>query len=237
MLQNVAKDVAIPVGQAYYLFTEAKTLAQPEYPQNWRIDMKTINVSTAKTSDLLAFYNANADKPVNKFTNLETARRRVTALIEALEVSSKAHDAAKAATAAAKLAKSAAKDATKLADAVDKTVAVKTPSAVVDAPTPAPVKQEEAPKPKADASPQARRSNAAGIAASWNDPEVREARLYRQGVVVTVGKRSQEFTSTHAAFDALGLPTSKVIRFRMKLKEAKKLTFTHAGKDFEFSIL
>lgn len=204
-----------------------------------------INIDTAKTAELLAFYNAHADKPVNKFTNLETARRRVTALIEALEVSSKAHEAAQAAKTATKAAKVAEKNASKLADAVDKTVGAKLPAETAPKPV---ASTEKATKAKPGYEVQhgsdgdkivatARRSNAAGIAASWLDTDVREARLYRQGVIVMIGKSAQEFNSTHAAFAALGLPMSKVIRFRMKLKEAKKLAFTHAGKTFEFSIL
>ncbi len=204
-----------------------------------------INIETAKTAELLAFYNAHADKPVNKFTNLETARRRVTALIEALEVSDRAHEAARAAKSATKAAKASEKNATKLADAVDKTVAIKAHAAEQAKAEPKTEKNTKA-KPGYEVQHDndgdkivaaTRRSNAAGIAASWLDNDIREARLYRQGVVVMIGKNAQEYNSTHAAFAALGLPMSKVIRFRMKLKEAKKLTFTHAGKNFEFSIL
>ena len=187
-----------------------------------------IDIATAKTSELLAFYNDHAEKPVNKFTNLDTARRRVTALVESLKVSARAHRAAEAAAQAAQAAQAAARNANKIAKTVDKTIKHADP---------APEKKAGKAQEPAATAPQARRSNAAGIAASWNDPDVREARLFRQGVVVQVGKKSAEFNSTHAAFEALGLPMSKVIRFRMKLKEAKKLTFEHAGKSYEFTIL
>jgi hypothetical protein len=40
------------------------------------------NFDGVKTSELLEFYNANSEKQVAKFTNLETAQRRVQALIE-----------------------------------------------------------------------------------------------------------------------------------------------------------
>lgn len=207
--------------------------------------MKTINVDTAKTSELLAFYNAHSDKPVSKFTNLETARRRVTALIESISISQQAHDAAEAAKAAAKQAKQTAKDTTALAKAVDSTLPAVAPKAAAPAKKQAakPVKASDAvtktdpAKTLAEAVVATRRSNSAGIAASWNDAEVREARLYRQGVVVVVNGKAQDFNSTKSAFEALGLPVSKHIRFRMKLKEANKLTFKHAGKDYEFSIL
>ncbi len=206
--------------------------------------MNNINVQTAKTSELLAFYNKHAEKPVNKFTNLETARRRVTALIEALEVSNVAHGAAEQAEQAeqaAKVAKQTEKAAKKLAENVDGALPVNPDAQEVE-----PEKNTKA-KPGYEVEhgktgdrivPAARRSNAAGIAASWNDPNVREARLYRQGVVVSInGKALGEYNSTHAAFEALGLPMSKVIRFRMKLKAANKLAFEHAGKSYEFSIL
>lgn len=192
--------------------------------------MKTINVSSAKTSELLAFYNEHADKPVNKFTNLETARRRVTALIETLDFSKKAQAVAKETKAVAKAASKTAKDASALAKTTEATPKAKN--------TPAkPGYEVEHGKDGDKIVPAARKSNAAGIAASWNDIDVREARLHRQGVIVMVGKRASEFNSTAAAFAALGLPMAKHIRFRMKLKAAGKLTFTHAGKDYEFSIL
>lgn len=44
-----------------------------------------INVATAKTSELVAFYNANTDKPVKKFADRATAEKRVAALLETLQ--------------------------------------------------------------------------------------------------------------------------------------------------------
>lgn len=42
-----------------------------------------LNVSTATTAELVAFYNEhNADKPVKKFADRKTAERRVSALLE-----------------------------------------------------------------------------------------------------------------------------------------------------------
>lgn len=43
--------------------------------------MKSINISTAKTAELVAFYNAHASKPVTKFADRKTAERRVSALL------------------------------------------------------------------------------------------------------------------------------------------------------------
>lgn len=40
-----------------------------------------INVQTAKTAELVAFYNKHASKPVSKFADRKTAERRVAALL------------------------------------------------------------------------------------------------------------------------------------------------------------
>lgn len=47
--------------------------------------MNAINTKTAKTSELVAFYNAHSDKPVKKFTDRATAEARVTALLKTLK--------------------------------------------------------------------------------------------------------------------------------------------------------
>lgn len=47
--------------------------------------MTTINVTTAKTSELVAFYNAHAAKPVTKFADRKTAERRVSELLATLK--------------------------------------------------------------------------------------------------------------------------------------------------------
>jgi hypothetical protein len=43
-----------------------------------------LNISTATTAELVAFYNQRADKPVKKFADRKTAERRVAALIAQL---------------------------------------------------------------------------------------------------------------------------------------------------------
>jgi hypothetical protein len=43
-----------------------------------------INVNTAKTAELVAFYNKHASKPVTKFADRKTAERRVSALLATL---------------------------------------------------------------------------------------------------------------------------------------------------------
>lgn len=46
-----------------------------------------INVSTATTAQLVAFYNEHANKPVNKFSDRKTAERRVLELLAGLKFS------------------------------------------------------------------------------------------------------------------------------------------------------
>lgn len=43
-----------------------------------------MNISTATTAELVAFYNQRADKPVKKFADRKTAERRVAALMATL---------------------------------------------------------------------------------------------------------------------------------------------------------
>jgi len=62
---------------------------------------------------------------------------------------------------------------------------------------------------------------AAAIAASWNDPEVKAARVARHSVTVN----GVEYRSVREAFRALGLPDSKHIKFRMDLKATGKQAF------------
>jgi hypothetical protein len=86
-----------------------------------------------------------------------------------------------------------------------------------------------------------RLSNAAGVAASWSDPAVMASRLQRDGVKVTrtdvEGQEPQAFRSVNKAFVELGLPVSKHIRFRMKLKASKLEVFEHQGATYKFEII
>src|SRR5271165_4945220 len=79
-----------------------------------------------------------------------------------------------------------------------------------------------------------RTSNAAGIAASWLNPEVAAARLTRNGTEVTVDGVTSEYKSVAEAFRALTLPVEKHIRFRMRLKASGTDIFEHDGKQYHF---
>jgi hypothetical protein len=82
-----------------------------------------------------------------------------------------------------------------------------------------------------------RTSNAAGISASWLNPEVAAARLTRNGTSVTVEGVTTEHKSVAEAFRAFSLPVAKHIRFRMKLKASLAEIFEHEGKQYHFKII
>jgi hypothetical protein len=70
------------------------------------------------------------------------------------------------------------------------------------------------------------------IAASWSNPEVRAARAQRHACVV--GKVT--YKSVPEAFRELGLPTSKMIRFRGELVANGKAVFEHEGVKHTFKL-
>lgn len=77
----------------------------------------------------------------------------------------------------------------------------------------------------------ARASNSVGVALSWRNPEVRAARLVRDGVTVTSSDDGLPVTykSVAEAFRALRLPFEKHIKFRLALK-ASRLETIKAGE-------
>jgi hypothetical protein len=87
--------------------------------------------------------------------------------------------------------------------------------------------------------PKGRRSNSEGVAISWLDKEVREARLKRDGVSVRiVGSESVSlYRSTAEAFRNLRLDFSKHIRFRLSLKASRREIIEFDGVKYEFSII
>lgn len=271
--------------------------------------MNTVaDVKAAKTAELVAFYNANSEKPVKKFTDRATAEKRVIDLLD--DIAEKAAKAQKsnqenaqefaqevAPQAAARmeapvkevkeekeftlkkihftvLRNIALSDYTALNGAEPsstKDIGMVWANVVADGAkehramhelikagyvvhdggkgaeacvtltqaglaqyklAPA-IEQGEAAAERKEAA-----SNAAGVAASWADPKVVEARLKRDGVFVKVGDSATatEYRSVRKAFEELGLPDSKHIRFRMKLKEARNADFEGNGTVYHFSI-
>jgi hypothetical protein len=80
-------------------------------------------------------------------------------------------------------------------------------------------------------------ARSAGVAKSWTDASVKVARMTKHGVIVKAGGKTAEFKSTAAAFRAFGLPMSKCIAFRGKLKASGKEVFEHNGVMHAFRLV
>jgi hypothetical protein len=80
-------------------------------------------------------------------------------------------------------------------------------------------------------------ARSAGVAKSWTDASVKAARLTKHGVIVKAGGKTTEHKSAAAAFRAYGLPMSKCIAFRGKLKASGKEVFEHNGVMHAFRLV
>lgn len=76
-------------------------------------------------------------------------------------------------------------------------------------------------------------NRADAIKKSWADPKVAAARSERTHVKAS-GKM---FRSVKQAFEELGLPLEKHIRFRMQLKQVAEMTFNHEGRTIKFAVV
>ena len=197
------------------------------------------DVIATKTADLVAFYNANSgSKPIKKFADRRTAETRVIALIESLNAldapsnESPIPDAKPREEVSSDVKTHKARAVVKKSEPTQEEL-----DAMTDEEYEAFVKSglnDSANCVVQNGTPSHRRSNSEGIAKSWDNKEVAQKRLTRNGVMVEgVG----EFKSVRVAFAALGLPDSKHIRFRMKLKEAGRLNFEFGNKSFTFQII
>ncbi|HID3476089.1 TPA: hypothetical protein ACXE5Z_003323 [Escherichia coli] len=197
------------------------------------------DVIATKTADLVAFYNANSgSKPIKKFSDRRTAETRVIALIESLNAldepsnESPIPDAKSREEVSSDVKTHKARAVVKKAEPTQEEL-----DAMTDEEYEAFVKSglnDSANCVVQNGTPSHRRSNSEGIAKSWDNKEVAQKRLTRNGVMVEgVG----EFKSVRVAFAALGLPDSKHIRFRMKLKEAGRLNFEFGNKSYTFQII
>lgn len=197
------------------------------------------DVIATKTADLVAFYNANSgSKPIKKFADRRTAETRVIALIESLNAldepsnESPIPDAKPREEVSSNVKTHKARAVVKKSEPTQEEL-----DAMTDEEYEAFVKSglnDSANCVVQNGTPSHRRSNSEGIAKSWDNKEVAQKRLTRNGVMVEgVG----EFKSVRVAFAALGLPDSKHIRFRMKLKEAGRLNFEFGNKSYTFQII
>lgn len=101
------------------------------------------------------------------------------------------------------------------------------------------VAEEDEPKAKkSDRDENVRRaSNSDGISASWRDESIKKARTTRNKVQVEYKGEKTIHRSAGAAFLSLGLPDSKCIRFRLKLKASGCETFEHNGEKYVFTLV
>lgn len=197
------------------------------------------DVIATKTADLVAFYNANSgSKPIKKFADRRTAETRVIALIESLNALDAPSNELPIPDAKPREEVSSDVKTHKARAVVKKSEPTQEElDAMTDEEYEAFVKSglnDSANCVVQNGTPSHRRSNSEGIAKSWDNKEVAQKRLTRNGVMVEgVG----EFKSVRVAFAALGLPDSKHIRFRMKLKEAGRLNFEFGNKSYTFQII
>lgn len=203
--------------------------------------MKTIDdVQAATTKALVAFYNAhNVDSPVAKFSDRKTAERRVMAVIKSLEIIAEQGGDVES----GELVETAVVHKTRASRAVNPEPESPNAHIAEDEITEEQALAELALMKARDATAKTTPKVGAksgltlsqAIAASWADPSVAAARMTRHGVVVTCNGSTGEFKSVRAAFSALGLPDSKHIRFRMKVKELGQAIFEHEGQKYHFS--
>lgn len=189
--------------------------------------MKIIDVTTATTAELVAFYNEHADTPVKRFSDRKTAERRVAALLPCTEetccteVELKDGELVCAKCGTPEQEMNEAKE--EYAEQLKRSEIC--PKCGIDM-----LENgydhnsaggyiclgcghgEDEAKPASEA-------RSAGVSKSWQDPEVRAKRSVRHFVRVD----GNEHRSVRAAFIALGLPLKEHIRFRMLLKQEGQL--------------
>ena len=191
-----------------------------------------MNLSTATTAELLAFYNEHANKPVARFSDRKTAERRVNALMAAIKFSkpSPKKTAALAATPKKLAPKAVGHDQCPRCGATSDITAGQirelhgqqhlvnehiafchTCGHSWDVHT-------------GHARSEPRTSNpdrGAAIAASWQDKAVAERRAQRHAVRVQAPNGGEgNYKSVREAFMILALPLGQHIRFRGALKAA-----------------
>lgn len=211
------------------------------------------DIEAAETKTLIEFYNEfNADKPVKKFADRATAIKRCVALYVELVEEGQISDANEAKAPKAKKEKAVKVEAPE-AESAPEAAASEEDQAVTNdsftwpfanknvksSPTGTPSKATDS-KAKTEVKPKraiSNASNAAGISASWADPETAAARLTRNAVTVTVKGKTTEHKSTRAAFRHYRLMDSKHIRFRGILKAAGSAVYTENNVEYTFTIV
>lgn len=225
--------------------------------------MQTINITEAKTADLVAFYNANIVRfpdgaVIKKFADRKTAEKRVADLVEKIAAHFPDEETPEGTipnpnalpegdeptgTGLAEEAESEEEAQAAAARAAKGHSAFNALQATLAAAAEAQSKAAENGQKPVSKSSSSKASNSDGVAASWVDSDIRAARLTRDAVAVELdGKPVGTFKSTRDAFRGLRLPDNKHIRFRLKLKEAHRdqgegAVFEHNGKKYFFTIV
>jgi len=200
--------------------------------------MKTIHdVQEATTKDLVAFYNAhNLAAPIAKFSDRKTAERRVMAIIVANAASEEAGVVAPELPAAEVHKTRASRQVNPEPELETGHVSDTPEDEVTEAEARAELELMKAAKTKGPVIAKSGLTLGQAIAASWLVPETAAKRMTRNGVTVsTQNGGTAEFKSVAAAFGELGLPMSKHIRFRMKLKAAGSMVFEFNNIQYHFS--
>lgn len=201
--------------------------------------MKTIHdVQAATTKELVAFYNAhNVDATISKFSDRKTGERRVMAIIVALEAAEQSGEVVDAPVLApAEVHKTRASRVVNPEPELDTGFVSDTPEdEVTEEEALAELALMKAAAAKGPAVAKSGLTLGQAIAASWTDPEIAAKRMTRHHITVTVNGKSADYKSVAAAFGALGLPMSKHIRFRMKVKSEGAAIFEFNNQSYHFA--
>lgn len=180
--------------------------------------MNAAQISSAKTSELVAFYNSLAAKPVTKFADRATAEKRVAALIEdaASVFAFSAHGKIHCPGCGTHLSNGIGQHGEDVNGKIVKHDSHEFACLGCGHEFGAPIRKVASSA-----------SRSAAIAQSWTNPEVAAKRAERTAVVVKVAgeKAPRSFTSTAQAFRKLGLDLAGHIKFRMNLKAAGALAY------------
>ena len=74
--------------------------------------------------------------------------------------------------------------------------------------------------------------NSDAVKKSWLNTETAAMRSKKDNVLAN----GEPFSSVAKAFECLGLPRTKHIKFRRKLKDEGKAAFLHEGKEYHFTL-
>lgn len=198
-------------------------------------------LTTVAMKDLVVFYNAhNVDKPVAKFADRKTAERRVSAILDSLDIiAAQGGDVEDGKLVDAPVMKTrASREVNPGTMLTDINAAIAEDEITEED---ARRELELLKKAKVNATVKTGAKSgltlSAAIAASWNDPLVAQKRMTRHGVTVTCNGNSAEYKSVRAAFGTLGLPDSKHIRFRMLVKANGSAVFEFNGEKYHFTTM